>query len=1124
MKGLTKYLLSIVLIFVFASNQAQIISQLPAFSFTNSSVFQGQIQGLAEDTLTNSLHFQNSCNCGVGPSNNWNGVSYVNTSTYAIKTPYAYFGPAGNRFWSKELIHCNGKIIVYDADTIYAFNASNYSPLWTKPTIWPDWIDIATQRNDSLFLVKGTGLPCTEITVLNAVNGSTLNFNSFSCSGSKGYLIGEVKVAKIFGGKLYLGGKFEVYDSASNLVDSNMVAVKMNNGDPEYLNYACNDTVQDIEFYRGKLYIGGSFTSVKGQTRNRFAAFDLNNNLLSGTPSFNSQLTAFDVYDNYLFALGKFTTINTTVVNPTGDYILKCVNLNTNTTLSWNFPFTVTALSADKHIMEIYRNKLYVTSKYNSPPFIDGYCLPPIKTATTITTFSTSVCEGSNGVVFSVPNYLYANSYSWSFSGTGATLIPNSNSLTVNFANGATAGKIKVFANSVCGSKSDTLSLSISILPKPNAIASLIDDTINCFKPKVPLLGNSLTSNVSYQWGGPSGYFSSNKNDSTGKFLSGIYTVSVTSNITGCTNTANVTVRIDTLKPNVILPSGPYIIPCHPNYLILNGASTTTPSLLQWKNVLSSVLKPNPDSVKVPGNYALIVQSLYNGCKNSDTLSVTSSTAVPTVTISSHSNYINGITPLDSVSCLTPTVQLSVSFTPSNCNVYWRAIATNSVYSNPITVTTQGYYVPVVIRTDNSCADSSKIVFIKQNLSPPVVTITSVSPAINCSYATATLNALYSPINSSVSWTGPSSFMSSNPAVVNQQGNYYFIATNLQNGCTKIDSVTVGQNNTLVVHAGRDTVVCKGSSVSFSATVAGTVNPINYNWSNGITSPIVSLTCSSSTVIAVTASGGGCTGTDSVHVLIPDDIQDSIITAKGCTGNSGTIVVFAKGGIPPYKYSVNGSVYSVISTYNNMAFGTHTVSIKDSLGCTRTVTVSINQNSSSVQPVFIASTQNFKGDTVVLVDITVPKADSIGWILPGIATIIGGDMFSPVVVFADTGTFAVTMEAYYNNCMISTTKIIRILPFDTAYASFVNNNGIKLLSVNPNPNNGQFIVQAEFYKKQNASIQIWDGVGQKQFQQNFSDALQINLPVNLTALPNGTYILRLIGEFSSKHFHFVINK
>ena len=207
-----------------------------------------------------------------------------------------------------------------------------------------------------------------------------------------------------------------------------------------------------------------------------------------------------------------------------------------------------------------------------------------------------------------------------------------------------------------------------------------------------------------------------------------------------------------------------------------------------------------------------------------------------------------------------------------------------------------------------------------------------------------------------------------------------------------------------------------------------------------------------------------------------------------------------------------------------MAFGTHTVSIKDSLGCTRTVTVSINQNSSSVQPVFIASTQNFKGDTVVLVDITVPKADSIGWILPGIATIIGGDMFSPVVVFADTGTFAVTMEAYYNNCMISTTKIIRILPFDTAYASFVNNNGIKLLSVNPNPNNGQFIVQAEFYKKQNASIQIWDAVGQKQFQQNFSDALQINLPVNLTALPNGTYILRLIGEFSSKHFHFVINK
>ncbi len=1123
MKGLKKYLLSIVLIFVFTTKQAQTISQIPVFSYTTSFSSLGKISAMVEDTLTNQLHIQNSCNCGVGPANQWNALSHVNTGSYLIKTPFVYYGPSGTLYHSKGMNFFNGRINTYDNKIIYGFNSSNYAQLWNHSAGMMEDIEITEQHKDSLFVIKESGLSCKYISLLNAVNGSVMTFNSLSCSGTKGYLLGDVKTAKVYMGKLYLGGKYYVMDQFSNILDSNLVAIKLNNGDVEILNYMCNDTISDIEFHRGKMHLSGNFTSVKGQSRGHYAMLDMLGNLQSGTPAFNAMVNKIDVYDDYLFALGKYTHINSVLVNSTGDYVLKAIRLNGNMLMNWNMSFTNSAQSSDDYLLEIYRNKLFVTSRISTPHYVDGFCLPPIKTTTAITSVTTSFCEGSNGVAFSVPGFLYANTYSWLYTGTGATLTPNTNSLTVNFANGATAGKIKVFANSACGSKSDTLSLSISILPKPNAIASLVDDTLNCFKPKVPLLGNSFTPNVSYQWGGPSGYFSTNKNDSTAKYLPGIYTVTVTSNVTGCKNTANVLVRLDTLKPNVILPSGPYIIPCSPNYLILNGASTTSPSFLQWKNVLSSTLKPNPDSVKVSGNYVLMVQSLYNGCKNSDTITVTSSTAVPTVTITSHSNYVNGMTPLDSISCFTPSVQINVAYNPPNCNVYWRSVATNSLYSNPITVNSQGYYVPVVVRLDNNCADSSKIVFIKQNLSVPFVLITSASPAINCSYSTATLNAVYSPTNSVVNWTGPSSFNSSNPAIVSQQGKYCFNATNPQSGCTKKDSVWVGQSNTLVVNAGRDTTICKGSVVSFTAAVAGTVSPIAYSWSTGSASQTLTQAYITSTAIAVSVNGGGCNGTDTVEVTIPDDIQDSIITSKGCTGNSGTIVIYAKGGIPPYRYSVNGSVYSVVSTYNNMSFGTHTVSIKDSLGCTRTVTTSINQNSSSIQPVFIASTQNFKGDTVVLVDITLPKADSIGWILPGIATIIGGDMYSTVVIFGDTGTFAVTMEAYYSNCMISTTKNIRILPFDTAYASFLNNNGIKLLSVNPNPNNGQFAVQAEFYKKQNASLQIWDATGQKQYQQNFSDALLINLPLSLPALPNGTYILRLIGEYSSKHFNFVIN-
>jgi hypothetical protein len=275
----------------------------------------------------------------------------------------------------------------------------------------------------------------------------------------------------------------------------------------------------------------------------------------------------------------------------------------------------------------------------------------------------------------------------------------------------------------------------------------------------------------------------------------------------------------------------------------------------------------------------------------------------------------------------------------------------------------------------------------------------------------------------------------------------------------------------------------------------------------------------------VTANGpAACVGYDTVIVNIPSDIVDSIVTAKSCSGNNGSISVYASGSIPPYKYSLDGNPFSSQSTFTNLPFATYTVIIKDSLACTRSNTADLNQLSNSIAPVFIASTQNFKGDTVVFIDLTVPRADSVNWILPSVASIIGGDMFDPVVVFSDTGSFPVTLQAFYTGCMTSSTKIIKIIPADSAYATLTNANGIKILNLYPNPNSGQFTVQLEFYKKQNCSVQVWDSSPQKYFQQNFLDADVLNIPVNISQLQNGTYILRVTGEYAAKTVYFVISK
>jgi hypothetical protein len=1125
MRVFIKYIICLLLLFTISVN-AQIIAPI---TFTPSGPFPGNshVNALAEDTLADRLYLQSSCVCGVGPGNIYSGLSYVSVASNLITTPFVQYNPFGVQVISSEMQYGNNGINVNDGDYFRRYNAPAFTSVWTYSPTSGQTIVASTMRNDSVFTITNDGVSdCQILEIRNRNTGVLLSFNTIACSTfTNGYIWGNVIKMKAVGGKLYLAGGFSVFNASSIQIDENITSINISNGQISTLNYLTNDTVKDVEVYNNEIHISGNFTNVKGQVRNHYAKLNMAGVLQNGTPSFDANVEEIEVYDKYLFAIGKYTTVNSTVVNPIGDFILKAINLNSNSIMNWSLLLLNPTQPNDDYLLENFRNRLYASSRVTNNFNIDAFCLPPIITSTLISAATTTLCEQTSNVTFSVSPFRYAGTYNWTYSGTGASITNLGNSVSVNFALGATSGKLKVCAQSSCGSVSDTLSLNITVYPRPNATASLVDDTLNCFKPKVPILGNSTTSGVGYAWSGPAGYTSVLQNDSTGYHKPGVYTLTVTTLLTGCTRIASVLVRIDTIKPNVTLPVGPYLVGCGTNSLIsLNGTSTTTPTTLWWKSLFSSTYTPNPASLSA-GNYFLEVRNTYNGCKNTSTvIAVTSSAAPPTVSLTSHT-YSNLATPVDTITCLTTSVTLSAAFSPTNCTIVWKEKTTNTISANPVTVFGNLYQKAIVTRLDNGCIDSTLLVLVAQDINKPNISILTSNPNINCSNSTATLNAAFSPTPATGVWTGPSSFSSANPAVTTVQGKYYFTVTRADNGCSKKDSVNVGYSNTLVVNAGNDTIICKSSPTTLSAAVVGTVSSITYTWSSGGSGQNISVNPALTTTYVVTANGAfGCTGKDTVVVNIPADMQDSIVTAKGCTGNNGSLTIYVKGGISPYKFSVNGSPYTSQITYTNLPFATYSVSIRDSIGCILNTTATISQNSNLNSPVFIASTKNFKGDTVVLVDLTVPKADSVKWVLPSIASIIGGDMFNPVVVFADTGIFPVTLQAFYGTCMTSTTKLIKIMPLDSAYATLSNNNGIKSLNVFPNPNTGQFTVKVEFYKKQNTSVQIWDSSPQKHFQQNFSDADMITLPVNVSQLQNGTYILRVISEYASKHFYFVISK
>jgi len=1020
-------------------------------------------------------------------------------------------------------------------------------------------------RNDTLFVLFNDG--AIRPMLLNKNTGNVISNYSFHNTGifvslSSVPCIKTVDM-KIIGSKIFVYGTIQttLNHFGMKVFSFDISTGNFNYSYPLFNSYTANNTgfVNDIAFYNKKIYVGGSFGLVDGNFRKSLAVFDENFNLLGDDIPY----TVFDnttelqgirrlrVYGNLLVTLGVYHSINNAVISGTNvpRFNLNYFNLNTKTIL----PLETSSLVAQYFIcskVELKLSHLYlyccaspfVSTNYSSllymPPMSYGnHILYPGSNSLSTNSFVTLCAPDNGSMTFTapikyhcqvgIPSNLIANT--WSYSGTGVTIVPLANGTKAKLilAPGATSGTLSVFGVNSSGLVSETMKLYVNINQKPNVTASFLNsDSITCKTQKIPItFSMNPVSAYTPTWTCPDNTFKYNMNDSTKKYLPGYYKITIKGN-NGCFNSDSIYAKLDTLKPNLTLPLSQVYIKCVPDSSLLQGTTTSTGSIIYWRHALSNTIHYQPNYVKTIGNYYMIAKTFYNGCKDSSLYQVKDKSAKPNSKLLSHL-YASPLIPIDTITCYTNSVSINAGSDTLNTNIQWRDITSNTFSANPVSINTQGNFKLYVTRSDNGCADSSKIAFVAQNNSIPGLTILNPNQTLNCSVNTVTLNAITTNTAVNLKWISPSTNTLSNPAFVNSTGKYYIHALDPTNGCFKKDSITVIQTNSLLVNAGKDTSVCKNNPVNLGAVALGTLSNITYSWSQGSTSANITTATNITKNFIVTATGpNSCIGFDTVKVFIPADIKDSIVTFQNCDNTQfGSITAFASGGIAPYKYSINnGNSFSTSNTFTNLPFGNYSVWIKDSIGCLKTVSASINGNSNLPTPKFIASTFNFRSDTIVLVDLSDPRPDSVQWQLPSSMTKIGGSMFSPLIHTADTGSFIITLKSFYGTCILSTSKTIRIAPNDSIYATASNLNGLKSVVLYPNPNTGTFTVAIEFYKKQNASIQVWDASPYKHFQQNFQESTLISLPISLTQLTNGTYILRVVGEFDSRNITFIINK
>ena len=132
-------------------------------------------------------------------------------------------------------------------------------------------------------------------------------------------------------------------------------------------------------------------------------------------------------------------------------------------------------------------------------------------------------------------------------------------------------------------------------------------------------------------------------------------------------------------------------------------------------------------------------------------------------------------------------------------------------------------------------------------------------------------------------------------------------------------------------------------------TVTGGTSPYTYSVDGGaFTSTTVYSNLSAASHAIIVRDANNCEFSTSASISNtsgPTDISVSVTDAACGEANGSLTLGGVTGGTAPFTYSVDGSLYSVTTTYSDLPAGSHSINVKDNNGCIYSTTASISNTS-----------------------------------------------------------------------------------------------------------------------------------------------------------------------------------
>ncbi|MES2131786.1 MAG: choice-of-anchor L domain-containing protein [Bacteroidota bacterium] len=412
---------------------------------------------------------------------------------------------------------------------------------------------------------------------------------------------------------------------------------------------------------------------------------------------------------------------------------------------------------------------------------------------------------------------------------------------------------------------------------------------LNCTLTSVNAIASTTTTPVTYNWGGP-GITGGATTATITANQPGTYNYTVTAN-NGCTKTGTQAITQNTATPSVTMPATQTITCAAPSVTLVSSASPST-SIPVWTGGVSSGVNSYTATASSANTYTLTITDPANGCTKTGIVQVVPNAGFPTV-LASNTNSLNCNVTSAQVVATTSTTPVSYSWTGPGI--------TGGATTATASVNAGGQYTVVVMNTISLCSSTITIA-VPFNTTVPTPSITA-SGSITCTSPTVALNG-FPTTGVTYTWTG--SGITTGPnlqnVIVNAGGNYVLNVTNISNGCTGTQNISVATNTTapsVNLTTTSYTTTCAVPNATFSA-VANPAASTTYSWTSPPTGSLNSYTVSNPI-----ASGSGI-----FTVAVTN-------TVNGCGTSAitqGTVQITADAGLPSATISQSSASLTCITS------------------------------------------------------------------------------------------------------------------------------------------------------------------------------------------------------------------